>query len=309
MRRPLVPLLLLVCSGMTIAKPVPFPVQVHFDACDDGLICFPVEVSGGRSLTFLLDTGDVHSYVTAESARELGWPLQPVTGRDGKPIEGIVQAGERTVRLGSLNLKVRLLAFPRADLGPPKHRIVFDGAIAFTDLKDRVVQVDYARHRLRISDILTDSDESPLRGTLRTITFGQHGPAILTGGPFDIDGRPVQAQIDTCYTGTLLVYDAALSKLHLQALAGASDRSRFFPNTDGGVTMRAAKAQNVRFADYELGGTHPVIYLPTPKVHQPDGLFEATVGNALLSRSVLTLDLHHMKFDVSPASKPSPAGS
>jgi hypothetical protein len=34
-------------------------------------------------------------------------------------------------------------------------------------------------------------------------------------------------------------------------------------------------------------------------VHQPDGLFEATVGNELFVNSVLTLDLHHMTFDVS----------
>jgi len=35
-------------------------------------------------------------------------------------------------------------------------------------------------------------------------------------------------------------------------------------------------------------------------VHQPDGLFEATVGNALFVHSVVTLDFHTMKVSVQP---------
>jgi hypothetical protein len=35
-------------------------------------------------------------------------------------------------------------------------------------------------------------------------------------------------------------------------------------------------------------------------VHQPDGLFDATVGNALFARSVVTLDFHAMKINVQP---------
>jgi len=39
---------------------------------------------------------------------------------------------------------------------------------------------------------------------------------------------------------------------------------------------------------------------PNP-VHQPDGLFEATAGNALFAHSVVTLDFHAMTIDVRTA--------
>ena len=40
------------------------------------------------------------------------------------------------------------------------------------------------------------------------------------------------------------------------------------------------------------------VYFPTPGVHEPDGLFEATVGLELLQGSVLTLDFHAMKLSL-----------
>jgi hypothetical protein len=40
-------------------------------------------------------------------------------------------------------------------------------------------------------------------------------------------------------------------------------------------------------------------------VHQPDGLFEATVGNALFAHSVVTLDFHSMKVYIDPVPQPS----
>ncbi|MGH8138793.1 MAG: hypothetical protein ACREVV_11450 [Steroidobacteraceae bacterium] len=277
-----------------------YVTELPFTFCDDGLVCVPVEVDSGRSLTFVLDTGNVISYIASDSAAELGWPLQAVTGKDGKPIDGVQHAGQRTVRLGGLSLSMRMLAFPRARMGPPNHKVAFDGAIVFTDLKDRILQIDYRHHLLRISEPLTDTGTSTLPGTLKTVTFGANGPAILTGEPFTLNGKNIQAQIDTCFTGTMLVYDAAVEKLHLSAIAGKGS-PRFFPNTDGGVTMLGATTQSAGFAHVALGGRHPTIYFPSPGVHQPDGLFEATVGNELLLSSVLTLDLHHMRFDVTSA--------
>lgn len=284
-------------SSATFATDPHFVAELPFTSCDDGLICVPVEVQSGRSLTFVVDTGNVISYIAGDSAGALGWPLQTVNGKDGKPIDGVQRTGGQTVRLGGLPLTIHMLAFPRTQMGPPNRKVVFDGGIVFTDLKDRILQIDYAHHILRISDVLTDTQPSTLPGTLKTVTFGTNGPAILTGGPFMLNGQSVQAQIDTCFTGTMLVYDAAIEKLHLGAIARGG-KARFFPNTDGGVTMLGATTQSVGFIHRNLGGRHPTIYFPSPGVHQPDGLFEATVGNELLLHSVLTLDLHHMRFDV-----------
>jgi len=287
-------LLLTALSAAARADDPRFIAEIPFTSCD-GLICLPVTLEDGQQKLFALDTGDVTSYLAQDTAQSLGWQLEAYTGRDGKPVEGLWKSGPHTLKLGPIALDSKLLVFPRKDLGPNSPN---DGGIVFTAFKDRVLQIDYPHHLLRISDVLTDSDVSTLPGKLKTITFGKHGPAILTGGPFTVNGKTVQAQIDTCYTGTLLIYDAAVPRLGMQAIADKG-AARIFPHTDGGVTMLAMPARSLGFSGRTFALENPVIYFSTPGVHQPDGLFEATVGNELFVNSVLTLDLHHMTFDVS----------
>ena len=50
-------------------------------------------------------------------------------------------------------------------------------------------------------------------GSLRLITFGEHGPPVVVGSPFTVNGKTVHAQIDTVFTGTMLIYDSALDTL------------------------------------------------------------------------------------------------
>jgi hypothetical protein len=295
-----------------------FVADLDFTSCD-GLICLPVTLDDGSRQVMLLDTGNVNSYVAADTARAKGWPLLPVLGGDGKPVAGLSKTSRHTLHLGGLSLPVAMLVFDRKDMGPGK--LPFDGGLVFTALADRIVEIDFAHHRLRISDVLTDpvpsaasappvpagSSPAPataFAGRLSTIHFGKQGPPILTGGPFTVDGKPVQAQIDTAFTGTMVIYDAAIPALGLAPTAkAAAGHGQVFPYTDGGVTMLAAPAQSLGFASRILHDHAPTLYFPTPGVHQPDGLFEATVGTAFFDGMVLTLDLHHMTFDVRPAGR------
>ena len=291
------PALLLVAAAA--AAPVHASPTLHefaFTSCE-GLICFPVRLPDGSARTFVLDTGNVHSALAADTAAAAGLATHPAHGRNGQPIPGISETDVIPLHLGDIGLDAKLLVFDRKDMGPMPHP--FDGTLAFTDLKDRVIEIDFPHHRLRISD----PENGPLqlrKGALKAITFGQHGPPILTGGPFTIDGKTVQAQIDTCFTGSMVVYDAALSALGLGTVAQQAAQARTFPYTDGGVSMREAAARSIGFAGRALPIPSPRVYFPTPGVHQPDGLFEATVGTELFSGSVLTLDLHSMTFDVAP---------
>jgi len=137
---------------------------------------------------------------------------------------------------------------------------------------------------------------------MKLITFGMEGPPIVVGRGFSVDGRAVSAQIDTCYTGTLLVYDKAIAELGLEG-AAAHGQVKYFPYTDGGVNMNEAAVESVAFGPYVLARRPARVYFSAAgknPVHQPDGLFEATVGNALFAHSVVTLDFHSMKIYVQP---------
>jgi hypothetical protein len=104
------------------------------------------------------------------------------------------------------------------------------------------------------------------------------------------------AQYDTGFTGTLVVYDDAIERLGLRA-ASAHGSPEEFPYTDGGVTMNATKVGQITFASEVIMRRPATVYFPGPGknlVHQPDGLFEATVGNALFAHSVVTLDFKSM---------------
>jgi hypothetical protein len=78
---------------------------------------------------------------------------------------------------------------------------------------------------------------------------------------------------------------------------------KYFPYTDGGFNMNETAVRSVAFGSYVLARRPARVYFSATgknPVHQPDGLFEATVGNALFAHSVVTLDFHSMKIYVQP---------
>jgi hypothetical protein len=164
------------------------------------------------------------------------------------------------------------------------------------------LQIDYPHHLLRVSAVLSgDIVGAKARGQLSIVNFHTWGPPILTGGPFTINGKRMQAQIDTGFTGTMLIYTKAIAALGLSEIARRPGVDEVFPFTDGGVTMKAVKTQREGFADSVIDAKSPLVYFPTPKVHEPDSPFEATVGNALFRDCVVTLDFHDMTLEVQRA--------
>lgn len=62
--------------------------------------------------------------------------------------------------------------------------------------------------------------------------------------------------------------------------------------------MKFAPATEEGFEGTPLITSGAVVYFPTPGVHEPDALFDATVGLDLLRDTVLTLDFHDMTISV-----------
>ena len=280
------------------AAPV-FVADLAFKPCE-GLICIEASLDGAPARTLMLDTGNAHSTLIADVARELQWTLQPAE-RGGSAVAGIFLGGEHRVGLGGVSGPESFYVFERAMLGiyqPP-----VDGSLSYDFFKDRVLEIDYPHHRIRFTNPITTpppADKAEGAGSLRLITFGERGPPVVVGAPFMVNGKSVHAQIDTVFTGTLLIYDTALDTLGLKK-EGAAE---LFKYTDGGVELLAGRSDSIGFGKRGLvGGAHTLYYVGMGKnpVHQPDGLFEATVGNALFANCVVTLDFHAMMLDVRTA--------
>jgi hypothetical protein len=283
--------LLVLAAGRALGE----AAEVPFEPCD-GMICLPVTLVDGKSHRLLLDTGNINSWLTLDTAQTLHVPLDPVQ-QNGKALAGVFRLGALTVSLAQRPLSGRFVALSPEQTGELPHGV--EGALAYTLFKDLILQIDYPQRKVRVLDPPA-GDPGSSGAPMTLITFGTQGPPIVVGSGFRVNGKSVNAQIDTCFTGTLLVYDRAIAALGLQGTA-AQGRPEFFPYTDGGVNMNAARAANLSFGAYTLAAAPATIYFPGAgklPVHQPDGLFEATVGNALFAHSVVTLDFHAMRVNV-----------
>jgi hypothetical protein len=177
------------------------------------------------------------------------------------------------------------------------------GTLAYPAFKNRIVELDFAAHKLRVSEILAAPVKcSGACDTISFVTFGKEGPPIVVADGFEINGEKVSAQVDTMYTGSLLVYTASIEKLSLSGASKTPD-VRLFPLTDGGVSMKVADAQSEGFAGTILAKGGAKVYFPTEAVHEPDGLFDATVGLELFRHAVLTLNFHDMTIGVAKTPK------
>jgi hypothetical protein len=257
-----------------------------------GSPCVEVVLASGKHLRLLVDTGNVNSLIDGAVAKEMGLTLAPVNGADGKPLTGYSRSTLAGIKLGDASLgDIKVLVMDLASYIKRDRFPASDGTLAYTAFKDRVLELDYKHREVRISQPLTTPVPCPeFCGTLTTPTFGKQGPPIVVATGFSINGQPVTAQIDTAFTGSMLIYPTSIEKLGLKALAQTTQK-RFFSYTDDGVDMLQAKASAVGFGKTTLAHDSAV-YFATAAVHLPDGMFDATVGHELFQHSVLTLDFH-----------------
>jgi hypothetical protein len=273
-----------------------FATEVPLLDCD-GTPCVEAHIGSGPTLKMGIDTGNVDSVLDTAFAKSAD--LKPIGSMPPGAPEGTFRTAIPAISVGNVKLEnVPTLAMVLGDMIAQNQMPHVDGTLAYTAFKDRVLQLDFAAQKFRISEVLTAARKCT--GTcdkISLITFGKEGPPIVVAEGFEVNGHPVTAQVDTLYTGSLLVYTASIEKLQLTE-AAKTTKSRDFPLTDGGVQMKEAVASKEGFHGMILGPRIPLMYFPTPDVHEPDGLFDATVGLEMFYGAILTLDFHDMTISV-----------
>jgi predicted aspartyl protease len=267
--------------------------KVDMQDCS-GLPCVNLNIDG-KLVELMIDTGDAASVLDRSEAKVLGLTVEPYKGDDGKEVPGYFVAKAANPQLGKATLAP--ITFLVMDIQKSLANGTFPrsyGTISYVALKDRVVTLDYRKHKVEISDPGVKADAPKNAGEITYPTFGHHGPPIVAVTGFAVNGKPVTVQVDTLYAGTMLIYTDSISKLGLQA-PEATAVSRRFPYTDGGVDMLQAKADSELFSGESLLKDAP-LYFPTPKVHQPDGMFDGTVGGELFKGRRVTFDFPANQF-------------
>ena len=282
---------------------VKFLTEVPLLDCK-GTPCIEVRIGDGTPLKFVIDTGNVDSVIDMKvmKAADLQ-PLHPPKP-GGAPIE-MIPTRIPTLHIGSMALtQVTAAAMDLTDMINQNQMPDVAGTLAYPAFKDRIIQLDFVANKFRISDVLTSPAKCTGKcDTISLITFGKEGPPIVVADGFTINTERVTAQLDTMYTGSMLIYSASIEKLSLSGAASTTD-TRMFPLTDGGVDMRVADASQEGFQSLVLAKEGAKVYFPTEAVHEPDGLFDATVGLELFRDSILTLDFHDMTLSLDKPAKP-----
>jgi hypothetical protein len=297
------------CSQTTHSQNPPNMTAVKFVAevplleCD-GTPCVDARIGDGRMIRLGIDTGNVDSVVDSKVAEVAGLKSSEPP-KSGAPA-GMSRTIMTAVHIGTLTLvDVPAMRMDLSEMISQKQMPHVGGTLAYPAFKDRIVQLDFAAHRLRVSEVLTAHVRcTGACDTISLITFGKDGPPIVVADGFEVNGVNVSAQLDTMFTGSLLVYTASIEKLSLSGAAQTTDL-RLFPLTDGGVNMRVAQAQQEGFNGIILAKEGAKVYFPTEAVHEPDGLFDTTVGLELFRDAVLTLNFHDMTIAVSKVARPS----
>jgi hypothetical protein len=282
---------------------VKFLTEVPLLDCK-GTPCIEVRINDGAPVKFVIDTGNVDSVIDAKVMKSADLqPLHPPKP-GGAPIE-LIPTRIPELHIGSMALtQVIAAGMDLTDMINQNQMPDVAGSLAYPAFQDRIIQLDFVANKFRISDVL----KSPVKcagkcDTISLITFGKEGPPIVVADGFEINTVKVTAQLDTMFTGSMLVYTASIDKLSLTGAASTTD-TRLFPLTDGGVNMRVADASEEGFQGITLAKEGAKVYFPTETVHEPDGLFDATVGLELFRDTILTLDFHDMTLSLDKPAKP-----
>jgi hypothetical protein len=248
-----------------------------------GLPCVEMRSGSGKTLRLAIDLAQANAYLDSKAAQTLGLDLKPLPGAD---LQQTVVPG---AKLGDLPMGD--FPFMVFDTTP----LPADGALTYRSFQNRRVEIDFPRHIVRLSEPLSEAQPCPRECSALVIKhFGQYGPVTLTAKGFEVDGQSLDAQIDTLFTGTVLIYPASVEKLGLKK-AKKEKTKDLFPFTQGGLQLvHSSTGASVGFHGALLMQNAP-LYFAAPEQAFPSLQFDATVGSGLLSQAAVTFDFKGMQ--------------
>lgn len=264
-----------------------------------GLPCVDLKLPNGQVLRLAIDTGNPRSILDTASAERIGLILEPVHAPDGHVMTGFSTGVLPDLTLGSSklpNVRVVVTSLTSAIDGGQAPKV--DGTLGWGAFRGRVLELNFTQHRIEVGN--SGSDQSACAGgKISFVTFGNNGPPIVATTGFRVNDKPVLVQVDTMFSGTLLVFPEASQRLAFTREASSSQKEHF-PFTDSGVDMIRSEASDESFGSVKLGTELP-LYFPTPGVHLPDGLLDGTVGIGLLKLGTASFDFKKMCFELTVA--------
>ena len=288
-------LLFLLATTFVFAQATPKMHEVPLLTCS-GLPCVELTSQSVNVMRVAIDLASVNGYLDIRAAQARGLTLEPLKGVSGADVTAVQQTVVPGAKLGDLQLGdfpfmvLDLAADPTQS--NKKRSAVFpaDGALAFGSFKNRILQIDWNRKVVRISEPLADDRPCPRDcGDLKPEHLGRYGPLTLTATGFQVNGYDVTSQIDTLFTGTMVVYPSAIDKVGMRELSRTKHKEEF-PFFQNGVKLGEADGATFAFHGDTVFPGAPLYFWSAKDLQVPNVSFDASTGTALMSRTLVTFD-------------------
>ncbi len=173
--------------------------------------------------------------------------------------------------------------------------ITCDGTLGYGVFKGRVVQIDYAAHKLRLLDSFPAVTAAAAPLAIHRLPYQKGGPpTLVTVDRLLIGGRAVVAQVDTFFAGSLVLFPAKVAGVVPTAAKDAP------PAAFAGAQLPAARLKET----VTLGGISlrpgETLYAARKEARAPETEIAAVLGNAFFHQCVVTLDFQGDRLLVTP---------
>ncbi len=266
-----------------------------------GLPCVEMSTASGKTLRLLIDLAEPNSYLDSTAAQRLGVGLAPLQGTGDSAQNQVQQTTVASAKLGDLpmgDFPFMVLDVSEQGVKPGQSAQPFpaDGALAFRAFQNRLLQIDYAHHVVHLSEPEDTPQACPHNCTALIVKHaGTYGPVTLTAEGFTLNNTPVDAQIDTLFTGTMLVYPGSIQKLDLKKASKAKPKE-VFPYLQGGVKLARFDGAAEGFRDVTLAPDAALYFFTTDDNAPPAVPYDVTVGSGLLSHAMVSFDFKSMQM-------------
>lgn len=278
------------------ATPAPTPdtsptsMEASFDF-SQGVILLDVDLSGGHVVKLALDTGDEGSVLDATVADEIKVPADQLLSNlipKGKgPDVSTPQISMDDLRIGTAQFtgKPFLIVPIKADLAAMG--ITCQGTIGYRFFEEKVVQIDYPAHRLRMLPAAPSPSVNAIVLPIQWKQSAKLSPALITTDQLKIGDHALVAQFDTLFARTLLLYTPKLPWLETRRLPQIPPAYY-----EHGVLRPALPLMPIALGNHAFAQTPPA-YLADKDALVPETDISAVLGNGFFLDTVVTLDYKH----------------
>jgi hypothetical protein len=256
-----------------------------------------VRVNGSAPQWFILDTGCAGgSVISRDCAKrlhlQLGDETQVAGLGAGEGVElGVTSTRDVALDVGGIELRPpQLGVFALSHVEPYEGRSL-DGLLGGDFMREHVVELDYARRKIRIYDPATFA----YRGNAAPIPITFHSGLVVADAAMTPPGRaaiPCRVVIDTGVRTTVVWYHPFVLEKDLLA-----SQARLVTSTIGGGVSGESKGDIGRLESLKIGS----LAIPTPTAvfsRDTSGVFAGTeedglVGGEILRRCKVTFDYSH----------------